>query len=60
MTAILIVLTVVAYLALLVDWKDLIGVLGQGGWVSIVLYVVLTAFIVVILTNPDIPHIVPH
>ncbi|MDO3378813.1 hypothetical protein [Geoalkalibacter halelectricus] len=60
MTAIFIMLAVVAYLALLVDWKELIGILGQGGWASVVVYAVLTVMIIVILNNPDIPNITPR
>ncbi|WP_305043163.1 hypothetical protein [Geoalkalibacter sp.] len=60
MTAIFITLIVVAYLVLLVDWKGLNTALAQGGWVSIVLYAVITLLIIVILNNPDIPHISSH
>ncbi|WP_305044184.1 hypothetical protein [Geoalkalibacter sp.] len=60
MTAIFITLIVVAYLVLLVDWKGLNTALAQGGWFSIVLYALITLLIIVILNNPDIPHISSH
>lgn len=60
MVAISITLIVVAYLVLLIDWKGLNTALAQGGWVSIALYAVITLLIVVILNNPDIPHIGGH
>lgn len=60
MAAVFIALAVILYLVLLVDWKNLMNALGEGGWVPIVLYAVITVLMVVVLTNPDIPHIAPH
>ncbi len=56
---IIVALAVFAYLILLIDWKELLGALGQGGWASIVLYAFLTVLIVMVLTSPDIPHMAP-
>jgi hypothetical protein len=52
-------LAVVAYLVLLVDWNEFLGAFGKGGWPSVALYAFLAVMIVMILTNPDIPHIAP-
>ena len=52
-------LAVVAYLVLLVDWTEFLGAFSKGGWPSVVLYAFLTVMIVMILINPDIPHIAP-
>lgn len=52
-------LAVIAYLVLLVDWSEFVGAFRQGGWPSVALYAVLTVLIIMVLTNPDIPHIAP-
>jgi uncharacterized membrane protein YdjX (TVP38/TMEM64 family) len=60
MAAAFVALAVIAYLVLLVDWKNLNNAISQGGWGALVLYAVITVLIVVILSNPDIPNITPH
>lgn len=49
------VLALLAYLFLVVDGRELRGVLAQGGWVASCLYVVLAILIVAVLTShPDV------
>ena len=54
------VLALLAYLFLVIDGRELRGVLAQGGWVVSLLYVVLAVLIVAALTShPDIAAM-PH
>jgi hypothetical protein len=46
------VLFLLGYLVFLVDWKELRGVLAQGGWGTAVIYGVVTVLIVSVLSNP--------
>jgi uncharacterized membrane protein YbhN (UPF0104 family) len=52
-------LFVVLYLALTVDWKECMGVIRQGGWAAIGVYLVLTVLIVAILTGPETAAVAP-
>jgi len=52
-------LFVVLYLALTVDWKEFMGVIRQGGWAVIGVYIVLTVLIVAVLTGPETAAIAP-
>ena len=45
-------LSVVLYLALVVDWKELVGVMREGGWPAIAIYFILTLLIYYVLANP--------
>lgn len=45
-------LSVVLYLALVVDWRELMGVLRGGGWPAVVLNLVLTLLIYIAITSP--------
>jgi hypothetical protein len=45
MTVIFIALALICYLAFLIDWKELRGVLSQGGWGAICLYVICAAWV---------------
>lgn len=52
-------LFVVFYLALMVDWSEFLGVIRQGGWVVIGVYIVLTIMIVGILNAPETAALAP-
>ncbi|MEJ2202372.1 MAG: hypothetical protein P8X63_15355 [Desulfuromonadaceae bacterium] len=41
---------VVFYLGYMVDWSESLGVIRQGGWAAIGIYIILTVLIVSILT----------
>ena len=45
-------LSFVLYLALVVDWKELMAVIRQGAWPAISVYCVLTLLISYVLTCP--------
>lgn len=54
------VLGLLAYLFLLIDWKDLRGTLAKGGWVSAVLYIGLAILITAVVTSsPDVMTAAP-
>lgn len=52
-------LFVVLYLALTVDWKDLMGTIRLGGWATIGVYIILTILIVSVLTGPEAATVAP-
>jgi len=52
-------LFVVFYLAFMVDWKEFMGVIRQGGWAAIGVYIVLTILIVAVLTTPETAAVAP-
>jgi len=52
MPATLILLALVGYFGFLIDWKEFIGVMRQGGWPAIVLYIVLTVLIYSTIVAP--------
>ncbi len=52
-------LFVVLYLALIVDWKDLMGTIRLGGWATIGVYIVLTIVIFSVLTAPETAAVAP-
>jgi hypothetical protein len=53
-------LFVVFYLALMVDWKEFMGVVRQGGWGVIGVYIVLTIVIVGVVTSaPETAAVAP-
>lgn len=52
MTVVLVVLALAGYLGFLIDWKELAGVLRQGGWAALALYCLLTALIYAVLITP--------
>jgi cytochrome c oxidase subunit IV len=41
---------VVFYLGYMIDWSEFLGVIRQGGWAAIGIYIVLTVLIVGLLT----------
>ncbi len=45
-------LAVVLYLALVIDWKEMMGVIREGAWPAISIYFVLALIITYILTCP--------
>jgi|GEM_PF-4396100 len=52
MAAGFLVVTIIFYFAYLIDWKDFLGVAGEGGWASLVIYCVVAAFIYAALITP--------
>ena len=46
------VLLILGYLVFLVDWKELRGILAQGGWGTAVIYTIVTVLIVGVVTSP--------
>jgi hypothetical protein len=54
MTVIFIALALICYLAFLIDWKELRGVLSQGGWGAICLYVVIGILICAAWVTPTV------
>ncbi|WP_432822762.1 hypothetical protein [Trichloromonas sp.] len=52
-------LFVVCYLAFMVDWKEFMDVIRQGGWAAIGVYIVLTILIVGVLTAPETAAVAP-
>lgn len=52
MTVVFVVLALVGYFGFLIDWKELVGVLRQGGWPALALYCLLTALIYATLVAP--------
>lgn len=60
MAGILIMLALVGYLAFVVDWKEFLGVMRLGGWATVLIYIAVTATVVVILTSaPEVAHQAP-
>lgn len=49
MTGLFLSLCLLAYLFLLIDWKEMRRLMALGGWVSAVLYIGLTVLIVLVL-----------
>ena len=49
MTGLFLTLGLLAYLFLLIDWKEMRSLMAQGGWVSAALYIGLTVLIVLVL-----------
>lgn len=45
-------LAVVLYLALVIDWKEMMGVIRTGGWPVITIYFILALIITYILACP--------
>jgi len=58
------ILALLAYLFLVIDWKEMRAVLVQGGWAVSCLYIVLAILITAVLVNyPDVaaaPHGAVH
>lgn len=52
MTVVFVVLALAGYLGFLIDWKELVGVLRQGGWAALVFYCIITALIYAVLIAP--------
>lgn len=53
MAGVFFALLVIAYLVFLIDWKELRGVLAQGGWASLVAYGIVGVLIAVALASPS-------
>ncbi|PLX93810.1 MAG: hypothetical protein C0621_06840 [Desulfuromonas sp.] len=51
MPGVFLAVAVVCYLVLLIDWKEMRAVLGQGGWGAVCIYCVLTGLIYNVLTS---------
>mgnify|MGYP001317814094 CR=1 FL=1 len=49
-----ILLSLAAYFGFCIDWKEFIGVMREGGWASIVLYIVLTILIYSTIVAPKV------
>jgi hypothetical protein len=52
MAGLFVFLALIFYVGYLIDWKEMRAVSSQGGWATTVIYVVLTAIIVNVLTSP--------
>jgi len=52
MAAGFLVFAIIFYFAFLIDWKEFLGVAGQGGFASLIIYCVIAAFIYAALINP--------
>lgn len=52
MTVVLVFLALAGYFGFLIDWKELTGVLREGGWAALALYCLLTALIYAVLVAP--------
>jgi hypothetical protein len=52
MAGLFVFLALIFYVGYLIDWKDLRAVFSQGGWATAVIYVVLTAVLVSVITSP--------
>jgi hypothetical protein len=52
MEGLFVFLALIFYVGYLIDWKGLRAVFSQGGWATAVVYVVLTAILVDVITSP--------
>lgn len=57
MTGVFFALFVLCYLVFFVDWKELRDTLAQGGWASVVFYVVLIFLVTGVLTRGGSPAV---
>lgn len=53
MTGVFFALLVLGYLVFLIDWKELRGVLAQGGWGALAVYCVVGVLIGIVLVTPS-------
>ncbi len=52
MNAFFIILALAGYLGFLIDWKELFGVLKQGGWAALGIYCLVGILIFAALATP--------
>lgn len=52
MTVFFIALALIGYLGFLIDWKELRGVLRQGGWAAACIYCIIAILIYAVFITP--------